>query len=93
MSHEKNGHYLAYPPHGLHNLHTELTEITLFRLQLGDSVPQLFILTSRTTGLGRLCLKSSIAFLDLNKVKDDVKDAGEKEGKEKSSTGQVHLRG
>lgn len=72
------------------NLRLWLTEITLFCLQLGNSVPQLFILTSRTTGLGRLCLKSSIAFLDLDKVKDDVKDAGEEEGKEKGSTGQVH---
>lgn len=75
----------------LRSLLLESFEITLFCLQLGNSVPQLFILTSRTTGLGRLCLKSSIAFLDLDKVKDDVKDAGEEEGKEKGSTGQVQV--
>ena len=57
--------------------------------ELLDRLAELFRLAIGARLLGRLLLQSSEGFLNVDKVEDDVKDAGEEKGEEEGGAGEV----
>jgi hypothetical protein len=57
--------------------------------QLLDRAAQLVRLARRARLLGDLLLQGSVRLLDVDKVEDDVKDAGEEEREEEGGAGEV----